>query len=163
MFGNTISIELTPDEQVRLRNRIEGLHSFAFYSENNTIKVTVEQIIDLLSMQEWEAPCTDKVVEGAEQKDQNSSEKYYICPSCGDLVTQTKINEFIDSGGMGLCYCGYIKDQWDSRIQDFGPIHFRNYPDYVEISERIYSALKQQSNTVLRLEMFNTIPRGDLI
>ena len=34
-------------------------------------------------------------------------EKYFMCPSCGELETQTGMMEAISSGGQGMCYCEF--------------------------------------------------------
>jgi hypothetical protein len=90
-------------------------------------------------------------------------EKYYICPSCGELTTKTQIEREMEYGGMGLCWCEYCDYQWDTTSQSFEPIYFKNYPEYVRISEYLYHELNKQKNTVLRLREFNTIPKGDLL
>lgn len=35
------------------------------------------------------------------------TEKYYTCPSCGDLVTETQILEDCSNGSCGMCYCQF--------------------------------------------------------
>jgi len=34
-----------------------------------------------------------------------SAEKYYICPNCGDLVTETDLLDVCSNRGMPYCYC----------------------------------------------------------
>ena len=89
--------------------------------------------------------------------------KWYICPSCGEITTKEGILEDIDIGGMGLCGCEYIKMIWNSESKEFEPDYYRCYPVWVEISESIANKLQKFSNHVTRLEMFRTIPETDLL
>lgn len=34
-------------------------------------------------------------------------EKYYLCPNCNDLTTETQILEEISIGGLGMCSCKF--------------------------------------------------------
>lgn len=34
-------------------------------------------------------------------------EVYYICPNCGNLVTETDLLEACENGGMLYCYCEF--------------------------------------------------------
>ena len=35
----------------------------------------------------------------------SNREKYFICPSCGDLKTRTELTQEVSSGGYGMCDC----------------------------------------------------------
>jgi len=87
------------------------------------------------------------------------SEKFFICESCGELTTQSEIDQELSFGGMGNCGCEYMEQQWDEKEDCFQPIYFRAYGNWTKIPERIYMELKKESNTVLRLRMFRTVPK----
>lgn len=38
-------------------------------------------------------------------------ERLYRCPVCGDIVSEQEIEESMQSGGMGMCYCQYKDGQ----------------------------------------------------
>lgn len=82
--------------------------------------------------------------------------KFYICEECGELKTQHDIEEDMSAGGHGLCYCNYMKMQWDRLTEIFEPVHFREFKEYTAIPEKVYNGLLKEKNTVLRLEMFRT-------
>ncbi len=88
---------------------------------------------------------------------------YYICPSCGELTFDEEIDEDISVGGMGLCGCEYMDLVWDHEIKDFEPIYYKFYTAWVQISESIYEKLSKVDNDVIRLKMFGTIQREDLL
>lgn len=89
--------------------------------------------------------------------------KYYICPSCGEIITEEEMLKDIENGGMGLCGCMYVKMVWNSQEKDFEPDYYKCYPEWIEISERIVNKLLGENNHVLRLEMFRTIPKEDYL
>lgn len=70
----------------------------------------------------------------------NKKEKYFKCPNCNELTTQSEINDEISKmGGMGMCMCEFM-----SRDEN-GDIWFpRIYVPYKEISKEEY--LKLRSN-----------------
>jgi hypothetical protein len=35
-------------------------------------------------------------------------EIYYICPSCGDLVTKKDLLSACENGGLPFCYCEFL-------------------------------------------------------
>jgi len=89
--------------------------------------------------------------------DQSSS--FFICPHCASLVTSEEINEEVKSGGTGLCDCEYMKLEWDEDHQTFEPIYYRIYHDRIEIDRDFYNILKEESNSIKKLEMFDSVLR----
>lgn len=87
-----------------------------------------------------------------------SGEKFYICERCGELITESENLVDVSYGGQGLCMCDYVDRVWDETYQDFEPVYNRIFRGYTEISEWIYNELKSESNHVLRLRMFRTLP-----
>jgi len=39
------------------------------------------------------------------------TEKYYQCPNCSDITTESDILEECSSGGAGMCYCEFNIDR----------------------------------------------------
>lgn len=92
-----------------------------------------------------------------------TNEKFYICPECGELTTQSRILEEIESqGGPGLCTCMFIEIVYNRELDDLDPYTARRYPQYIEISQKWYDALKHQNNHAKRLKVFRTIPKERL-
>lgn len=89
--------------------------------------------------------------------------KYYICPLCGELTTSEQINEELSNGGSGNCYCQYMQLQWDPKYQNFEPEYLRYLQEWQEIPGLIYKGLLEESNTVKRLWMLQTVPNAELI
>lgn len=94
---------------------------------------------------------------GVEKFSKIENEKYYICPYCGELITQSIIDENLELGGSSDCYCRYMVLVWDKETQDFQPEYDRVFQPYREIPENIYEALSKEDNTVLRLRMLSTV------
>jgi len=69
------------------------------------------------------------------------SEKYYICPNCGDLTTQTKILEEISGGSCGMCYCEFNR----GRILN----------KYKRVNKQLWKELKKLKTNKLRLKRYN--------
>ena len=84
-------------------------------------------------------------------------ELFFICPHCASLATSQELDKEVKAGGMGLCDCEYMKLEWDSDLQDFQPIYYRVYHDRIEIHKEFYDKLKEESNSVRRLEMFDSV------
>ena len=40
-------------------------------------------------------------------KAKSQNEKYYICPNCKDLKTESEILNGIGNGSCGMCYCEF--------------------------------------------------------
>ena len=90
-------------------------------------------------------------------------EKYFICPSCGILQTESEILKDVRmSGSVGMCYCQFSTQYWDEKINDFDVDTPRIFVDFIEIKKEMYEGLRKQINTALRLQMFRTIPKGKL-
>jgi hypothetical protein len=83
--------------------------------------------------------------------------KFFICPHCASLATSEDITAEVESGGVGLCDCEYMKLEWDYGTQSFEPMYYRVYHDRIEIDKDIYLKFKEESNCVKRLEMFDSV------
>ena len=57
------------------------------------------------------------------------TEKYYRCPSCKELITETEILDDCSGGSCGMCYCRF----------NFG----RELIPYKRISKKKYFELKK--------------------
>ena len=82
--------------------------------------------------------------------------KYYICPSCAELITSDKLNEQIENTGQSECLCEFYDNQWSEKGQYFEPNYFRIYNDYKEIPQEIYDVLVKVKNDVERLKMYRS-------
>ena len=91
------------------------------------------------------------------------TEKFYICQNCGDLTTWTEQQFELEGGGQGLCECGFMVYEWSEKFQDLEPWYPRIYSEWTIISKRWYERLKGERNAVLRLKMFNEIPKDKLM
>jgi hypothetical protein len=88
-------------------------------------------------------------------------EKYFICTDCGTLITQSEKDDDLScGGGQAMCYCHYVEMQWDNEADCFEPIYFREFTDYVEIPAKIYTRLRLEGNTVIRLQMYRSWKRA---
>lgn len=87
------------------------------------------------------------------------NERYFICSNCGELTTWSAILEECSNGGMGMCYCRFCSMQWDTKWNKFEPVYLRIFEEYTEIPKKVYEGLMGEKNTVLRLEMYHTIPK----
>ena len=87
------------------------------------------------------------------------TERYFICLNCGELTTWTQIMAECSSGGMGMCDCDFCDLQWDTKYNGFEPVYFRIYNEYIEIPKIVYEGLLGEKNCVLRLKMYNTVPK----
>jgi len=67
-------------------------------------------------------------------------EKYYICPNCGELNTETQILEEVVGGSCGMCYC-----EFDDR---------RTLNKYKRISKKLWDELNLLKNNKLRLKEY---------
>jgi hypothetical protein len=85
-------------------------------------------------------------------------EKYYICERCGDLATETEILDSCGEGGMGLCGCEYCLMMWDEKYDKFEPSYLKYYTPWTKIPKKVYEELLPEKNTVIRLEMFKSVP-----
>lgn len=91
--------------------------------------------------------------------DETIPTKFYICPECGELVTNEDIHHDCESGGVGLCNCDFTMYDWDGDIGELTLEFPRVYHDYVEISEQIFASLNGIQNAAARLKAFGRIPR----
>jgi ATP-dependent helicase/DNAse subunit B len=89
-------------------------------------------------------------------KTKKKIEKYYICPSCATLITETEILNECEEGGNGLCDCDFITHYFDETGFDIETS--RIYHKYLRISKPIYNYLKTIKNDVKRLETFFSVP-----
>lgn len=83
-------------------------------------------------------------------------EKYYICPECGELVTETIILDECSQGSCGMCYCQFGAKVWYKDCFDYET--YRVLIPYVNISINLYKELLKEPNNVLRLRMFKQVP-----
>lgn len=84
-------------------------------------------------------------------------EKYYICPECGDLTTETKILEECSNGGMDMCYCKFSVPYWNDELECFDVVFPREYVRYEETGFEFYDFLKDK-DTASRLRYFELVP-----
>ena len=73
-----------------------------------------------------------------------TKERYFKCPSCGEVTTQSKIDYEVEfCGSVGMCYCEYMesfindqghKDVWYPRV----------FVKYEEITKEEYDRLRKQ-------------------
>lgn len=85
------------------------------------------------------------------------TEKFYICIKCGDLKTETEIQDECEHGGMGSCGCEYFYHSWNKDREEFDCDCDRIYNEWIEIPEKVYLGLKGETNTVIRLRMYGTV------
>ncbi|HIG94299.1 MAG: hypothetical protein QT05_C0049G0004 [archaeon GW2011_AR13] len=78
----------------------------------------------------------------AKNLSKNFKEKYYICPSCGELSTYSKQLEEASQGGMPYCYC------------EFGGERGRIFIDYKKINKKLWEELKNLKINKLRLREY---------
>lgn len=89
--------------------------------------------------------------------------RYFICPECAELTTWKQILDDCSCGGQGMCMCKWGEQLWDEEEDDFDFVTNRIYVGYIEISKRFYLRLKKEKNEILRLNMFNQIPKDKLL
>ena len=107
---------------------------------------------------------SDETIKKMEEKrKRQKNEKYYICHECGNLSTESKNLEDCEQGGIGLCECRYMIFEWSKKYNDIEPIYLREYPGWTDINKKWYYCLLGEKNTVLRLQLFNIIPRKELM
>jgi hypothetical protein len=82
--------------------------------------------------------------------------KYFICVRCGELKNSKDIDNDLAVGGSGNCYCNFSVDQWDKVSNSFQPVCFRILEPFVEIPKYIYRRLREESNNILRMGMYNS-------
>jgi hypothetical protein len=58
-----------------------------------------------------------------------------------------------------MCYCQYSKQEWDEKYNDFEPIFYREFVEFIPIPKKIWQRLLSESNHIIRLDMFNSIPK----
>ncbi|MEK6823988.1 MAG: hypothetical protein AABY06_03035 [Nanoarchaeota archaeon] len=73
-------------------------------------------------------------------KPKNFKEKYYICPKCGALNTETQTLEEISNGSCGMCYCEFNNE--------------RILNKYKKINKRLWEELKKLKSDKLRLKKY---------
>lgn len=88
-----------------------------------------------------------------------STEKYYICKHCGKLITQTQINNELESGYMGLCDCDYQSYEWNKNSRIFDIIYNKIYYEYDEIPKDVYNILID-CGTYERVKMYRSYVSG---
>jgi len=67
-------------------------------------------------------------------------EKYYICPNCGELNTETQILEEVGGGSCGMCYCEFDNERMLNK--------------YRRISKKLWNVLNLLKNNKLRLKEY---------
>lgn len=115
---------------------------------------TSNKIEDIITIE-----CEDgvKIVCDTNSFSKLDGEKYYICPDCGELITQSTIDDNLEYGGSSNCYCRYDAQVWDPKTKTFQPECYRVLRPYKEISKEVYDELVKESNTVIRLRMLSTV------
>ena len=88
---------------------------------------------------------------------------FYICSNCGELTTWKDILDVCSNGGQGMCMCDWGSKEWDDELGDFDYVTNRIYNEYTEIHYKWYDLLSSETNEVLRLRMFNQIPKDKLL
>ncbi len=64
-------------------------------------------------------------------------EKYYICPICAELVTESeRLKSAENSGANGMCYCPFTEPFWNEVIDELDVQTPREFQAYTEISKR---------------------------
>ncbi len=72
----------------------------------------------------------NQIMKLQKDKPKNIKEKYYICPSCGELSTLGQQIEACSGGGMPYCYCEY------------GGEKGRVFVGYERINKKLWEGLK---------------------
>ncbi len=88
---------------------------------------------------------------------------YYICEDCGELTTEDRLLEECSTGGSGMCYCRFLYKFWDEDLNGPDCETDKILMAYTKIKKKIYNWLLSEDNTVIRLRMFNTIPKKLLL
>ena len=91
---------------------------------------------------------------------QMGKEKYFICTRCGDLITRTKLLSDVAAGSSGMCYCEFVVPVWDEKSNTIEKVSTRTYIAYEKIKKKWYHILSSEPNEVLRLLMFDQIPKN---
>jgi hypothetical protein len=84
----------------------------------------------------------NKIMKLQNDKPKNFKEKYYICPSCGELSTLSQQIEACSGGGMPYCYCKY------------GGERGRVFVGYKRINKKLWEELKELKTDKLRLRKY---------
>jgi len=94
-----------------------------------------------------------------EESKEENKQKYFICPNCADLTTWFQILKECGVGGQGMCMCGWGHHFWNDKYQEMDYETDRLYVQYIEISKHWFKILKGEKNNIIRLRVFNQIPK----
>ncbi len=84
----------------------------------------------------------NKIMKLQKNKPENFKEKYYICPSCGELSTFSQQLEACSGGGMPYCYC------------EFGGEMGRIFIGYKRINKKLWQELNILKTDKLKLRKY---------
>ena len=91
--------------------------------------------------------------------EEESKERYFICPECGELKIWSEMLKDASSGGNGLCSCRFADYFWNEKEKKVDVWYPRVYVEYMEISNKLYTFFKGIPNNIIRVKILKAIPK----